>query len=281
MQQLTDEQRKQLEEKIKKMSPEELREFQKQNCIFCQIIAGKIPARKVYDDEKSIAVLDIRPAAKGHILILPREHYAILPQMPEKEIAHLFSVAKHLSQVALQVLRSDGTTLFVANGPAAGQQAQHVMLHLIPRKEDDGLLPAQEKILGKDLLQKVRSILQEPLAQALGAPSKKAEGKAGKEQPAEEPEAEKEETLSEEAEEIPEETAEEKTKKGTTAASKPTKKAARKKSKAKEQQEESTMAEKKEQQKKEETEESTARKKKSKKSDHEHLDLDEIASLFQ
>lgn len=286
MQQLTDEQRKQLEEKIKKMSPEELREFQKQNCIFCQIIAGKIPARKVYDDERSIAVLDIRPATKGHILILPREHYAILPQMPEKEIAHLFSVAKHLSQAALQVLRSDGTTLFVANGPAAGQQAQHVMLHLIPRKEGDGLLPAQEKILGKDLLQKVRSVLQEPLAQALGAPSKKAEGKAGKEQPAEESpeqsEAGKEEAREPEeaVEEIPEETAEE-NRKEPTATKKPAKKATQRRPKTKEQQEESTMAEKKEQKRGEEPEEGTARKKKNKKSDHEHLDLDEIASLFQ
>lgn len=177
MQQMTEEQRQQLEEKLKNMSPEELREFQKQNCIFCTIISGKIPSRKVYEDESCLAVLDIRPAAKGHILILPKEHYAILPQVPEKEIAHLFSVAKHLSQVALQSLRSDGTTLFIANGPVAGQQAQHVMLHLIPRKEGDGLFAPEEKVLPKNLLQKVQAALQEPLQRALGGTQKRMEAK--------------------------------------------------------------------------------------------------------
>ena len=70
--QMSEEQRKELEEKIKNMSPEELREFQKQQCIFCQIIAGKVPAKKVYEDEHCVAVLDINPAAKGHLLLIPK-----------------------------------------------------------------------------------------------------------------------------------------------------------------------------------------------------------------
>ena len=89
---MTEEQRKELEEKLKKMSPEELKEFQKQQCIFCQIIAGKVPSKKVYEDAQCIAVLDIAPASKGHLLIMPKEHYAIMPQIPDKEIGHIFFI---------------------------------------------------------------------------------------------------------------------------------------------------------------------------------------------
>ena len=102
MAEMTEEQRKEMEERIKSMSPEELKEFQKQQCIFCQIISGKIPSKKIYEDEKAIAILDINPAAKGHVLVMPKEHYAIMPQMPDKEVAHLFKIAKKISQVILK-----------------------------------------------------------------------------------------------------------------------------------------------------------------------------------
>ena len=94
--QLTPEQQEELQEKLKNMSPEELQEFQKKQCIFCQIIAGKIPSKKIYEDEKCLAVLDINPAAKGHLLLLPKEHYAIMPQIPDKILSHLFLVSKKL-----------------------------------------------------------------------------------------------------------------------------------------------------------------------------------------
>ena len=78
-QQMTEEQVKELQEKIKNMSPEELKEFQKKQCVFCQIISGKVQSKKVYDDEKCIAILDINPANPGHVLLLPKEHYSIMP----------------------------------------------------------------------------------------------------------------------------------------------------------------------------------------------------------
>ncbi len=163
--QLTPEQRKELEEKLKKMSPQELLEFQKQQCLFCQLITGKIPAKKVYEDEHCISVLDIRPATRGHILILPKEHYAIMPQMKEEEIGHLFVVAKKLSQLLLKALRADGTSLFIANGLVAGQKAQHFMVHLIPRKEGDGLLPLQVKLLPEQERQQLRVAVENRLSQ--------------------------------------------------------------------------------------------------------------------
>jgi len=86
-----------LMEKLQKMSPEELREFQKKQCIFCQIIAGKMKGKKVYEDDVCFALLDINPAQIGHILLLPKEHYSIMPQIPEEEIKHLGIVSKKLS----------------------------------------------------------------------------------------------------------------------------------------------------------------------------------------
>src|SRR3989338_4984837 len=110
-QQMAEEQLKELQEKVKNMSPEELKEFQKKQCIFCQIIAGKVQSKKIYEDDKCIAILDINPANPGHILLLPKEHYSIMPQVPESEIAHLFVVMKTISNAALRGLGVQGTNI--------------------------------------------------------------------------------------------------------------------------------------------------------------------------
>lgn len=163
MPQPTEEQRRQWEEKVKNMSSEELQELQRQQCIFCQIIAGKIPSKKVYEDALCLAILDINPAAKGHLLLLPKEHYAIMPQLPEKVLGHLAIVSKNLSQVLLKLLRADGTTLFIANGAAAGQRAQHFMMHLLPRKTGDGILQAEERFVGAETALKVKMAMEKRL----------------------------------------------------------------------------------------------------------------------
>ena len=173
--QLTEEQRKQLEEKLKNMSPEELREFQKQQCIFCQIVNGKIPSKKVYEDNFCIAVLDINPAAKGHMLVIPKEHYAIMPQVDDDTLGHLFMISRHLSQILLKIMKSEGTNIFIANGPAAGQRAQHFMIHLIPRKDGDGILELEEKLITSEMVGKIKSAVQEKLDQILGLGESKKE----------------------------------------------------------------------------------------------------------
>lgn len=166
--QLSEEQRQQLEEKIKNMSPEELKEFQKQQCIFCNIITGKIPSKKVYDDDLCQAILDVNPAAKGHLLLLPKEHYAIMPHIPEKIIGHLFTVSRNLSQIMLKALKVSGTNLFIANGPAAGQRSQHFLIHVIPRLEGDGIFNVPEKLIDKTMQQKVKMTVEENLLALLG-----------------------------------------------------------------------------------------------------------------
>ena len=137
--QVSEDQMKALQEKIKNMSPEELKEFQKKQCIFCQIISGKVQSKKIYEDDHTIAVLDINPSNPGHILLMTKEHYSIMPQIPQDEIAHVFMVAKSLSNSLLRGLDAQGTNIIVANGVAAGQRAQHFMAHVIPRKDNDGV----------------------------------------------------------------------------------------------------------------------------------------------
>jgi len=151
--QMSEEQVKELQEKLKNMSPEELKEFQKKQCIFCQIIDGKVASKKIYEDDKCLAILDINPSNPGHILLMPREHYAIMPMIPEDILAHLAMVSKALSHIMLNALKAQGTNIFIANGIAAGQRAQHFMLHIIPRKQGDGLpfdIP-ENKITAKEL----------------------------------------------------------------------------------------------------------------------------------
>lgn len=114
-------------------------EEQKKSCIFCRIVAGDAPSKKVFEDDLVLAVLDISPACKGHILVLPKEHYPIMPLIPQKTFEHLFLRVKDLSYCTKQGLLCDGTTVFIANGGAAGQQSQHFLLHLIPRDKGDSL----------------------------------------------------------------------------------------------------------------------------------------------
>ncbi|MBW2982895.1 HIT family protein [Candidatus Woesearchaeota archaeon] len=121
------------------MDEQEALEQQKENCIFCKIIKGDIPAKKVYEDDKLIAVMDINPAAKGHVLVIPKEHYPLLPVIPFEEVQHLFRKTKKLVKAMKEALLCQGITIFIANGGAAGQQSPHFLYHLIPREKNDFL----------------------------------------------------------------------------------------------------------------------------------------------
>ncbi|MBI5391178.1 HIT domain-containing protein [Candidatus Woesearchaeota archaeon] len=144
---------------------ENLREQQKKNCLFCHIGKGETPSKKIFEDDKTFAFLDINPASPGHILLIPKDHYALLQEMPEDVVKHLFQVAKQLTQTMLKGLKSTGTNIFVANGMAAGQKAPHVIVHLIPRKDNDGLglFPLQKRRMPDSEMKK----LQEQMARIL------------------------------------------------------------------------------------------------------------------
>ena len=121
------------------LSPEQVAKLQKENCIFCKIISGDIPSRKVYEDPEFIGILDINPASEGHVLLLPKQHFQILPQMPPELVGNLGIACASISSKILKAFKCDGTSVFIANGAVAGQKAPHFMVHIIPRKENDGI----------------------------------------------------------------------------------------------------------------------------------------------
>ena len=158
------------EEELANMSPEQIQELQKQNCIFCHIISGKVASKKIYEDDKVLAILDINPANPGHILLLIKEHYQVMPQIPDDEISHIFMVAKAISHACLKALKAQGTNIFIANGTLAGQKAPHFMLHIIPRANVDGIkiFDLPEKDIPDDVLEQIRSGLTNKINELLG-----------------------------------------------------------------------------------------------------------------
>ena len=108
-----------------------------ENCIFCKIANGEIPSATLYEDDDFRVILDLAPAAKGHALILPKEHYANLYELDDELVAKVFLLAKKMMTKLTDVLGCDGYNVVQNNGAAAGQTVFHFHMHLIPRYEND------------------------------------------------------------------------------------------------------------------------------------------------
>ena len=108
------------------------------NCIFCRIANGEIPSKTLYEDDKFRVILDLGPASKGHALILPKEHYADLYELPEETAGEVMKLAKKMTAQMTQRLGCEGFNLVQNNVELAGQTVFHFHMHLIPRYRDDG-----------------------------------------------------------------------------------------------------------------------------------------------
>lgn len=109
------------------------------NCIFCKIAAGEIPSATLYEDEEFRVILDVAPAAKGHMLVLPKQHYANICEMPQELTGRAFILAKKMAEKMEAVLGCDGINILQNNHEAAGQTVFHFHIHLIPRREKDNI----------------------------------------------------------------------------------------------------------------------------------------------
>ena len=109
------------------------------DCIFCQIVAGELPATKVDEDERTVAFMDINPATRGHALVIPREHHRDLLAIPDDELAAVAVAARRLAGRAVERLGADGVNLLNSCGRAAWQTVFHFHVHVIPRYDDDPL----------------------------------------------------------------------------------------------------------------------------------------------
>ena len=108
-------------------------------CIFCKIVAGEIPSYKVYEDDAVLAFLDIKPATRGHALVIPKRHAENVFEISEDDLEKVAVVAKKLSIKIKDVLQADGIRLSQSNGKVAGQDIMHFHVHIIPRYKNDGL----------------------------------------------------------------------------------------------------------------------------------------------
>ncbi len=112
--------------------------MKEENCIFCKIANGEIPSKTLYEDDKFRVILDLGPASKGHALILPKDHYTNLYELPDETAGEVMKLAKRMAVQMTERLGCEGFNLVQNNGELAGQTVFHFHMHLIPRYCDDG-----------------------------------------------------------------------------------------------------------------------------------------------
>jgi histidine triad (HIT) family protein len=111
-----------------------------ENCVFCKIVAGAIPSFKLYEDEATLAFMDINPVHDGHCLVIAKAHHPTIFETPVDTVAALGRVAAKLAKAVNAAVRPDGLNLLQSNGPGAAQSVPHFHIHILPRRMNDGLL---------------------------------------------------------------------------------------------------------------------------------------------
>ena len=107
------------------------------DCLFCDIIAGTVPAHVVFSDDVAIGFLDARPVFKGHVLVAPKEHYVTLADLPAGLVGPLFTRVQRVSAAMPAALGAQGS--FVAENNIVSQSVPHLHVHVVPRTKGDGL----------------------------------------------------------------------------------------------------------------------------------------------
>lgn len=137
------------------------------HCIFCKIVAGEIPAAKVYEDDLTVAFMDIGQVNPGHVLVAIKRHAVTVLDLTAEEAAAVMQTAQRIAHAAQQAFAPDGITLFQANGAAGGQTVFHFHMHVLPRHEGDGMAltwPRKEPAMPllQHYAQQLQTALQSP-----------------------------------------------------------------------------------------------------------------------
>ena len=135
--------------------------MKKDDCIFCKLSNGDIPTNALYEDDVVKVIFDLNPASKGHVLILPKNHFDDIYSMDDATAAHVFQVAVKVAKAMKETLGCEGLNIVQNNGEIAGQTVFHFHMHLIPRSKGDevglgwkmGELTDEDK---EDILSKVK-----------------------------------------------------------------------------------------------------------------------------
>ena len=120
--------------------------------IFAKILRGELPCYKVYEDDKTLAFLDIMPRAPGHVLVLPKAPVRNILDIAPDDLAHVIKVAQKIAKVSVDVFGADGVTVQQFNESAGGQVVFHLHVHVIPRKSGVAMKPPASEKAAPDVL---------------------------------------------------------------------------------------------------------------------------------
>ncbi len=132
-------------------------------CIFCKIVAGQMPAIKVYEDDRVLAFLDINPRNPGHTLVIPKKHAETILDLSEKDSGELFERVRKIASSAKESMKADGISIIQNNYRAAGQVVGHVYFHVIPRFESEGPASPESVLLVKKMPEEVLNKIAETI----------------------------------------------------------------------------------------------------------------------
>ncbi|NIN52829.1 MAG: HIT domain-containing protein [Nitrososphaeria archaeon] len=139
------------------------------NCVFCKIVRGEVSTHRIFEDDETLAFLDANPLAKGHTLIIPKVHVALLEDLGWEEAKALFKTLYMLVGRVQDAVKASASTIAVNNGAESGQEIPHVHIHIIPRFRNDGGGPIHAIIRDRphlvrdemsQITQRIRSLLQ-------------------------------------------------------------------------------------------------------------------------
>jgi histidine triad (HIT) family protein len=120
--------------------------------IFAKILRGELPCYKIYEDDKTLAFLDIMPRAPGHVLVLPKAPVRNILDISPDDLAHVIKVAQKIAKVSVEVFGADGVTIQQFNESAGGQVVFHLHVHVIPRKSGVAMKPPASEKAAPDVL---------------------------------------------------------------------------------------------------------------------------------
>lgn len=133
------------------------------DCVFCKIVAGEIPCFKLYEDEATLAFMDINPANPGHALAIAKEHWETVYEAPPQLVGRVAEAAQRVARAVNSALSPDGLNLAQANGPAAAQSVPHFHIHVLPRRQGDELSFNWGHFPGD--MDEIKSVYEQVLAQ--------------------------------------------------------------------------------------------------------------------
>ena len=132
-----------------------------EDCIFCKIIKGDIPSYKLYEDNDIFVFLDINPVSKGHLLVIPKEHYENIFETPTEVLGKINQICKKMALICKERLDATGVNVLNASGKDAQQTVFHIHYHVVPRHKDDGLDLWFQGKSDSDVVEEAYNILKE------------------------------------------------------------------------------------------------------------------------